>query len=76
MKKERYVVKHKTTDMYLTDNYYKSLKNRSLFLSDAHLFSAFELKLASNTLLRNKKNYIVYQYKQLKTKEIILNEKE
>jgi hypothetical protein len=72
MKKEKYVVKHKASDMYLTDGYYKSLRNRSLFLSDAHLFSAFELKLASCTLLRNKDKYIVYKYKQLKDNENIL----
>lgn len=74
--KRKYVVKHKESDMYLTDNYYKSLKNRSVFLSDAHLFSAFELKLVSSILLRNKDKYIVYKYKQLKDNENILEKEQ
>lgn len=70
--KERYVVKHKEKDMFLTDEYYKPKNRYSLFLGNAHLFSAFELKLASKTVLINKKNYIVYRYKHLNDKEIIL----
>lgn len=73
MKKEKYVVKNNATDMYLTDSYYKSKNRESLFLGDAHLFSAFELKLASTKVLKNKKNYTVYKYNQLNDKEIILD---
>lgn len=68
-----YVVKHNKTGMYLADSYYRPDNRMSLFLGDAHLFSAFELKLASITFLRNKKNYTVYEYNKLNDKEIILD---
>lgn len=69
----KYIVKHNKTGMYLTDSYYKPDNRMSLFLGDAHLFSAFELKLASTTVLRNKKNYTVYEYNKLNETEIILD---
>lgn len=69
----KYVVKHIASDMYLTDSYYKTANNRSSYLNNAHLFTAFELKLASNTALRNKEKYRVYKYKQKSNKEVLLD---
>lgn len=56
-----YVVEYKPTGEYLTKGYWKGIKNNTtLFLSEAHRFSALELKLASKTILINRKNYRVY----------------
>lgn len=56
-----YVVEYKPTGEYLTKGYWKGIKNNTtLFLSEAHRFSAFELKLASATVLINRKKYRVY----------------
>ena len=53
-----YVVEYKPTGEYLTKGYWKGIKNNTtLFLSEAHRFSALELKLASKTILINRKNY-------------------
>ena len=71
--KEKYVVLHIPSDMYLADDYYRPNSIKTTYLGDAHKFSAFELKLASKTILMNKKNYRVYKYNQLNDKEIILN---
>lgn len=71
--KEKYVVLHVPSDMYLADDYYKPNSNKTSYLGDAHKFSAFELMLASKTILIKKKNYRVYKYKELNDKEIILN---
>ena len=70
--KEKYVVYHVPTDTYLANNYYRH-SICTAYLSEAHKFSAFELKLASVYLLLNKKNYKVYKYKELTDKEIILD---
>ena len=56
-----YVVEYKPTGEYLTKGYWKGIrKNTTLFLSEAHRFSALELKLASKTILINRKKYRVY----------------
>ena len=55
-----YVVEYKPTGEYLTDGYWHGSK-KTLFLYEAHRFSAFELKLASKTILINQKNYRVYK---------------
>ena len=56
-----YIVEYKPTGDYLTKEYYKGIKKHTTqFVSEAHKFSAFELKLASMTILRNKKKFRVY----------------
>lgn len=63
--KSKYVVKDVVTGKYLTDSYYRVSGDNCLsyFLEDAHEFTAFELKLASVTCLRNKTGYRVYKLK-------------
>lgn len=57
-----YVVEYKPTGEYLTEGYWKGIKsNLTMFLGEAHRFSALELKLASKTILINRKNYRVYK---------------
>lgn len=57
-----YVVEYKPTGDYLTKDYYKGIrKHTTQFISEAHKFSAFELKLASMTILSNKKKFRVYR---------------
>ncbi len=58
--KSKYVVQHIPTGKWITSSYYKTDDCLSKSLLDAYEFSAFELKLASVTRLRNKKNYTVY----------------
>lgn len=72
--KSRYVVKVIKEDKYLTDSYYRTTDNNCLsyFLEDAHEFSAFELKLASVTRLKDKSKYKVYKIKKVKKEEVLL----
>ena len=65
MKNEKvYIVEYKPTGDYLTSGYYKGIKTHTTqFMSEAHKFSAFELKLASMTVLKNKKKFKVYYVK-------------
>lgn len=72
--KSRYVVKLIKEDKYLTDSYYRTTDDNCLsyFLEDAHEFSAFELKLASVTRLKDKNKYRVYKLKKLKKEEVLL----
>lgn len=56
-----YIVEYKLTGDYLTKGYWKGIKKHTTqFASEAYKFSAFELKLASMTILRNKKKFRVY----------------
>ena len=57
----KYVVLHKPTNKWVTSSYYKTNDCLSKSLLDAHEFTAFELKLASTTRLRNKENYEVFK---------------
>lgn len=72
--KSRYVVKDVVAGKYLTDSYYRTSGNNCLsyFLEDAHEFTAFELKLASVTRLKNKTGYRVYKLKNEEERGIIL----
>lgn len=57
-----YIVEYKPTGEYLADGYWRGLRqSRTQFMFEAHRFTAFELKLASKTLLINKKKYQVYK---------------
>lgn len=71
--KSRYVVKDVEEEKYLTDSYYKTPRDNCLsyFLEDAHEFTAFELKLASVTCLKNMAKYRVYKLKKVKKKEVL-----
>lgn len=71
--KSRYVVKDVVTGKYLTDSYYKTTGDNCLsyFLEDAHEFTAFELKLASATCLRNMAKYRVYKLKEVNREEVL-----
>lgn len=55
-----YVVEYKPTGEYLTKGYWHGSK-KTQFMFEAYRFTAFELKLASKTLLINKKKYQVYK---------------
>lgn len=56
-----YIVEYKPTGDYLTKEYYKGIKRHTTqFISEAHRFSAFELKLARKTILKNKKKFKIY----------------
>lgn len=61
----KYVVYHKYARKWLTNSYYKTNDGLSKNILDAHLFSAFELKLASITRLREKDKYVVYSLKEI-----------
>lgn len=71
--KSRYVVRDVVTGKYLTDSYYKTTGDNCLsyFLEDAHEFTAFELKLASTTRLRNMAKYRVYKLKEVNREEVL-----
>lgn len=57
-----YVVEYRGNGDYLTKNYWKGVKNHTtMFLSEAHLFTLFELKLALRTILHNRENYKIYK---------------
>jgi hypothetical protein len=57
-----YIVEYKGDGNFLKKSYWKGIKkNTTMFLSEAHLFTKFELKLAFRTILRNKNNYKVYK---------------
>lgn len=57
-----YVVELIEDGNYLTKGYWKGTKKHTtMFLSEAHLFTLFELKLAFRTILHNRKNYKVYK---------------
>ncbi|MBQ6628557.1 MAG: hypothetical protein IJI98_11140 [Methanosphaera sp.] len=57
-----FVVEYKGNGDYLTKSYWKGVKNHTtMFLSEAHLFTLFELKLAFRTILHNRENYKVYK---------------
>lgn len=57
-----YIVEYKGDGNYLTKDYWKGIKRHtSMFISEAHLFTLFELKLALRTILRNRKNYKIYK---------------
>lgn len=57
-----YIVEYRGNGDYLADGYWKGVRNHTtMFLSNAHLFTYFELKLAFKTILRNKKNYKIYK---------------
>lgn len=57
-----YIVEYRGNGDYLTDGYWKGIKRHtSIFLSDAHIFTPFELKLALKTILHNKHNFKVYK---------------
>ena len=61
MKEKKYIVEYKPNGNYLTKYYYRGIKkNTTEFISEAHRFSAFELKLANMTILKNKKKFKVY----------------
>lgn len=64
----KFVIRNKSTGKYLTSDYYRGNLEGRLNLKDAHLFSPFELLLASRAILKNKSNYIVYEYNQLTRK--------
>ena len=59
----RFIVRDKIEKMYLSNSYYK---NRDDKFTDnyetAHKFTSFELLLASKTVLKNRKRYMVYIY--------------
>ena len=57
----KYVIKNRRTNMFLSKSFYKDNK-QSINIKDAYKFSAFELLLASRTILREREKYIVYQY--------------
>ncbi len=65
----KYIVLNKNTKLFLISTYYRNLKDGCKKIEDAHKFSAFELKLASQTALRNKENYIVYNYESIKNED-------
>lgn len=71
--KSRYIVKDVVAGKYLTDSYYRTTDDNCLsyFLEDAHEFSAFELKLASVTRLKDKNKYKVYKLKKVKKEEVL-----
>nr|DAH24365.1 MAG TPA: hypothetical protein [Caudoviricetes sp.] len=73
--KNVYVIRVKGKDEWLTDEYYKPSSKKSPFLKDAHKFGAFELLLATKTILRDKNKYIVYKYFEKQEGEVILSEK-
>lgn len=54
-----YVVEYKPTGEYLTKGYWRGSK-KTQFMFEAHRFTAFELKLASVTVLINRKKYKVW----------------
>ncbi len=61
---QKYIVKNKNTNLYLDDGFYHKSKGSNK-LKNAHRFSAFELLLASKTVLINRERYIVYNYQKL-----------
>lgn len=61
----KYVVKNLDNNMYLTDSYYRPNQIYTKSFIEAHKFSAFELLLASKTVLSNRKRYMVYRYDKL-----------
>lgn len=75
--KSKYVVKDVVSEKYLTDSYYKTSGDNCLsyFLENAHEFTAFELKLASVTRLKNKTGYRVYKLKKIKEEEVLFHVK-
>ena len=53
-----FIVEYKGDGNYLTKDYWKGIKKHTtMFISEAHLFSEFELKLALRTVLHNRQNY-------------------
>lgn len=57
-----YIVEYKGNGDYLTDGYWKGVKKHTtMFISEAHLFTLFELKLALRTILHNRHNYKIYR---------------
>ncbi len=59
----KFIVRDKIKKMYLSNSYFKNNKNKfTENYEDAHRFTSFELYLASKTILKNKKRYIVYLY--------------
>lgn len=57
-----FVVEYMGDGNYLSDGYWKGIRNHTtMFLSEAHLFTLFELKLALRTILHNRENYKVYK---------------
>ena len=57
-----YIVEYRGNGDYLTKDYWKGVKKHTtMFVSEAHLFTLFELKLAFRTILHNRHNYKVYR---------------
>lgn len=57
-----FIVEYKGNGDYLTKDFWKGVRGHTtMFISEAHLFTEFELKLAFRTILHNKKNYKVYR---------------
>lgn len=67
---KRYVIKNKNTNLYLSNIYYRDLKGCKS-MKNAHKFTAFELLLASKTVLENKHNYIVYSIEKFKENSLL-----
>lgn len=62
---KRYIVKNRITNRYLDNIFYRNLKGCK-DIKNAHKFSMFELLLASKTVLKNKRNYIVYSTQKIR----------
>lgn len=57
-----YIVEYRGNGDYLKKGYWKGIKKHTtMFLSEAHKFTPFELKLALKTILHNKHNFKVYK---------------
>lgn len=61
----KYIVENKNNKKFLTGHYASPDNKYTNDIAKAHRFSAFELLLASTTVLRNKSNYVVYRDEDL-----------
>lgn len=67
---KRYVIKNKEKNLYLDNGFYLNSKGCK-DMKNAHKFTAFELLLASRTILKNKHNYIVCDIQKIKENSLL-----
>ena len=67
----KYIVENKREHKFLTAHYASPDNKYTSDITKAYKFSAFELLLASKTVLRNKNNYIVYRDEDLILEEVL-----
>ena len=57
-----FIVEYRGDGNYLKKGYWRGIKRHTtMFLSEAHKFNEFELKLALRTILHNKHKFKVYK---------------